>query len=748
MNFYQQTKKHINMIITVIIAISVLVVAILFYNMYIVNSVSTLTDDRLEQQMDNAVNTFNLTFSSGLELLETTAALLPLSSDYLRYIDFTDEDHQELSNSFDFMMVIDTEGNAVGSDSSEVSIPDREYFQQAMRGNTVISDPIVSAFDNEETIVIATPMFIDGEVVGVLAGFIYIDSLNSMFGENYDAVTAKLIVDSEGNIVANALLESNLMPFENLFESIGHGVNQSSDEYIKLMSDIAAVTEGRQTIEFRNEPYRFTYEAININDWMILSIVSETIALSTANNMVDFTAMISVIIILIVAAFGIIINQSQQTALDKISEIAYTSELTGINTMTKFKLSAPGFIKKKTNGKFLLVKFDIENFRLVNESLGNAVGDRVLIAMAASMECDVEKNCLGAHLHDDEFLLMIAYNDDNEVKNWRDNFVERLYGNLGVDFGYRLRVIAGYYYIDKNTVFDISDAIEKANIAHRRAKATHSELSIYTDEILSGAVKTKQIENRMEEALLNDEFVMVLQPELCLKSCSLIAAEALVRWQSPDGPMRPDEFIPIFEKNGFIVKLDMYMFEQGCRYMREWIDSGREPFMLSVNFSRNHLLSKEFVSRLVSICSEQKVSAEYFGVEITESSMLDNVKQLISIMKELQDHGFKVLMDDFGSGYSSLGLLKNTSVDVLKLDRSFFYKAEDRERSMAVVSSVIRLSKDLNIQTTAEGLENKEDIISLKKMGCDIIQGYYYAKPMSKSAFKKFYDSDASKMEV
>ncbi len=748
MSFYKQTKKHINLIITVFIAIVVLVVTILLYNMYIGNSVSRLTDETLELQMETVSETFNLTFSAGLHLIETTASLLPISSDYLRYIDFTEENYRELSNSFDYMMVIDPSGEAIGSDSTVVNVSDRIYFQQAMDGKTVISQPIVSAFDNEETIVIATPMTSNGEVFGVVAGFMYVNSLNGMFGDPIDGLVANVIVDSGGTVIANGVADSKILPLKNIYDCISDSVDISSGKMQTIMSNVITSTEGMQTIEYDGEPYRFTYEPIGIEDWMIISIIPESVVSSTANNIVNFTALMSVVTIIIVASFGLIINQSQQNSLAKITEIAYTSELTRISTIPKFKIDAKPFTKKNHGSKFLLIKFDIENFRLVNESLGIAEGDRVLIGMSQAMQIGVENGCLCAHLHDDEFLLMIAYNDDDKVKNWRNDFVDRLYEYLGEDFGYKLRVIAGYYFINANEAFDISDAIEKTNIAHRRAKATEAEVSIYTDEILSGAVKNKQIENRMEEALENGEFVMVLQPELSLSKCSMTAAEALVRWQSPEGPMRPDEFIPIFEKNGFIIKLDMYMFEQACKYMRSWIDSGREPFMLSVNFSRNHLLTTEFVSRLLKRCEAQNVSPKYFGIEITESSMLHNVKDLIEIMHELQGNGFKVLMDDFGSGYSSLGLLKNTSMDVLKLDRSFFFKAENRERSMAVVSSVIQLAKGLKIQTTAEGLENLEDIISLKEMGCDIIQGYYYAKPMSQSAFKKFYDSDASKLSI
>ncbi len=746
MKVYKHKRTHVRLIAFIFASIILVVAVILFYNMYIEEKVEELSDRNTRQMVEYNADFFREKFEADTHLLETVAPLLPVS-DNLRYVDFDSEEYQALSLSFDYIMIIDPEGYAIGSDSAVVDdLSGREYFQKAMNGETTVSKPIVSAFDNTATVIIATPMIIDGDTVGVIAGFIYLTTLDEMFGDSIEGMTANLILDSEGNIIANGEKTDGFKPMTNFYYSLDKKGDINSPEAEQLQNDITFGIPGETLIELDGEMYRLIYTSVGVKDWMILSVIPQSVISSTTEDIYIVTAIVSIINVIVVGFFGMIINSSQRKNLEKISEIAYISDLTQINTIAKFKLDAVPFTRVNSGKSFLLIQFDIENFRLVNETLGTDEGDKVLVNMAKAMNYGEPSSCLYAHLHNDEFVILVAYSNENLIKYWRDEYVERLYKNLGESFSYKLKIIAGYYYINHFEGAKLDSYLEKVNIAHRRAKSTNSLLSVYSDELLSDAVKNKEIENRMESALANDEFIMVLQPELGLTSGKMVAAEALVRWQSPDGPMRPDEFIPLFEQNGFIIKLDMYMFEQACIYLANWIESGREPFTISVNFSRNHLYSIDFEKKLLRKCEEYNVKPEYLGVEITESSMLNSEDELSELMNRLQSNGFKVLMDDFGSGYSSLGLLKNTPVDILKLDRSFFTNSENRERGFAVVRNVIRLSKDLKIVTIAEGVETLEDLNRLKDVGCDVIQGYYYAKPMSKEAFKKFYDSDASKI--
>ncbi len=743
----QKEKNRLSIPLAIFGSISILLISMFFYNIYISDEIEELSDNNIEQLVSNNAEAFKLKLESDINLIESSAALLPVW-DFLRYINFDSSNYQYLSRAFDYMLVINPYGYAVGSDNSIGDLADYEYFQKALKGETVISDPFISTFTQRHGIAIATPMIAHGETRGVLAGHIYLDSLDEMYGAQIAGIQANIIVDSQGTIISNSVKNSIHPPLSNLFVNIEKYLPTDQDTFNALKKDINSNHAGKETLYFNEQTYTLIYKPIGIKDWMIVSIIPENIVQATTSNIVIVSAIVSVVIMLIVSIFGMMINASQRNTLKKIAEIAYISQLTGINTLVKFKLDAKDFVTTNTAKNFLLIKFDIENFRLVNESLGTKEGDRVLKNMAQAIACSKKSvSCTTAHLHTDEFLVLLAYTNE-DVENWRDDYSAELFKRLGDDFNYNLRVVAGFYYMDEESAKDITTAIERVNIAHRHAKETKSLLSVYSNEFLTTAIKIKEIENVMEEALQKDEFLIYLQPELDLHTGKLMGAEALVRWKSPSGFMQPDEFIPIFEKNGFILKLDMYMFEQACKYLQAWIMEGRTPFIISINFSRKHLYSLDFVANLVNISKQYDISPKYLGIEITESSMLSNEGDLISLIRHLQDTGFNVLMDDFGSGYSSLGLLKNIPVDVLKLDKSFLTNIDERERSFAVVSSAIQLAKRINIKTLAEGVETLEHLQILQQMGCDVIQGYYYAKPMPATEFKTFYDSEKSTMPI
>ncbi len=739
-------KNNSILLLPVVSAVLVLIVSVFFYNIYIRDNINKLADNNLEQLVSTSAESFNITFESSINLLESSASLLPVW-DFLRYINFSSDDYAYLARTFDYMVVINPYGYAVGSDTNIGNLANQGYFLQAMKGETVISKPLLFEFNGKEAIVISTPMIAHGETRGVLAGLIYLDTLHNMFSDPIQGVSANLIIDASGNIISNGIENSEFTPLSNAYNIIAKQGVKNTEAFEALKEDIIKKVSGQQIIDINGQLNRVIYEPVGIKDWAIMSIIPESIVQSTTNNIIIVTIAISIAITLVVAIFGYMINSAQRHTLEEIEKVAYTSQLTEISTLVKFKLDAQDFLLAHASKRFLLIKFDVENFRLVNESLGVAMGDEILKCMAKAIDYKSSYACIKAHIHADEFLVMLAYTEEN-VRSWHEDYSKRVLEMLGDKVHYNIRIVAGYYYFDTLSIDDISTAIERVNIAHHYAKETKSLLSVYSEEFLESAIKKKDIENNMEAALKNGEFIMVLQPELDLQTGKLFGAEALVRWQRECGLVRPDEFIPVFEQNGFILKLDMYMFEQACKYLQAWISEGRKPFAISVNFSRKHLYSTDFISSLLSICEQYNVATKYLGIEITETSMLSNEGDLISLMHQLKEKNFKVLMDDFGSGYSSLGLLKNIPLDVLKLDKSFFANIEQEERSISIVRSVIQLAKNLNIKTIAEGVETLETMKALKQMECDIVQGYYYAKPMLKEELKDFYDSDASKVNI
>ena len=280
--------------------------------------------------------------------------------------------------------------------------------------------------------------------------------------------------------------------------------------------------------------------------------------------------------------------------------------------------------------------------------------------------------------------------------------------------------------------------MEKANIARESIKGYHkSNFTFYNDEMRKNLVREKQMENDMYVALEKNEFVVYYQPKHEIKSGKLIGSEALVRWIHPiSGMISPMMFIPLFEKNGFIIKLDEYVFEKTCQDIRKWLDEGFEVLPVSVNFSKAHLYDKDFVEKYKEIMDKYDLSAEYLELEITENLELQNLEALLNTVYKLNQIGFKVSMDDFGSGYSSLNMLKDVPVNCIKLDRIFLNDTMDNIKGKQIIEAIVTLSKKMGITVVAEGAETEEQLAFLRGIECEIAQGYYFDRPLTRSDFE------------
>jgi EAL domain-containing protein (putative c-di-GMP-specific phosphodiesterase class I) len=246
----------------------------------------------------------------------------------------------------------------------------------------------------------------------------------------------------------------------------------------------------------------------------------------------------------------------------------------------------------------------------------------------------------------------------------------------------------------------------------------------------------------MDKAIENMEFEVFFQPKFKFEDESVIGAEALIRWNNPrKGFLQPAKFVPLFEDNGFIEKIDKYVLKKVCMFLDDWNKSpeskNHAPLTISFNLSRCHLYNTNLIKELKDIASQYEIGDNKIEVELTESVMFDNQQRLIKMMGEIKKAGFGVSVDDFGAGYSSLNLLKNMPADVIKLDKEFLSGGPENIKENVIITSVIEMAKKLNITTVAEGVETKTQCDLLKNIGCDIAQGFYYAKPMPQSNFRE-----------
>lgn len=440
-------------------------------------------------------------------------------------------------------------------------------------------------------------------------------------------------------------------------------------------------------------------------------------------------------VLLVFCILILLLVSTQARANRNISKVAYIDNVTKWPNWNRFVLDAPRLLKKNRKMKYAMVSLDIRQFRVISELDGYQMGEEILLQITDIMQKRIRKKEMFTRFAVDNFAALLRYATNEELLErirLLDQYLTNGLSIKGTKFKY------GVYFLDDYSM-DINRMYAYSAMAKDTVKKTHdAKIGIFTDEIRRTMLREKELENHMEAALRNNEFLVYLQPKYSADGRQIAGAEALVRWNSPElGFISPGEFIPMFEKNGFIIELDKYMIRAVCRLQKDWKEQGKELITISVNVSRVHLLDENIVENIKKWIDEFDLPYSCLELELTESAFFDDKSKLLATVTELQKLGFKVSMDDFGSGYSSLNSLKDLSLDVIKLDRDFFINNGNAQRGEIVIRDTISLAKHLKMEIVAEGIETKEQVEFLRELGCDLIQGFYFARPMPVNDFEK-----------
>lgn len=415
----------------------------------------------------------------------------------------------------------------------------------------------------------------------------------------------------------------------------------------------------------------------------------------------------------------------------QLDKIRYIDELTGLYNVSAFELSIERL--KKNNNDYALIYFDLDDFKYINTIYGYNIGDQILVVIAQALKILVDKE-LCARIGNDNFYVCLQYNDQC-VQQLKEFIKRQLKEKVSLEVIDETTITVGAYKIDrKDTVHDMLD---NALLAHKNAKKSGKGCTIwYGQSLLNQLKKENTLIKRMHYALLQGEFKLYLQPKFEIPSLNIFGAEALVRWQKKDGEFYfPDEFIPLFETNGFIHELDFYMLEQSCKFIQEY--QLYQDFSISVNFSRITIHHRSFYTDFHTIIEKYKIPSHCIEIEITESAFNELSSTIIKMLINLKNEGFNILIDDFGSGYSSLNLLNTLELDEIKIDR-IFLNPENGKREQ-IIGLIVDIAEALNMKVICEGIETKEDIEMLDKLNCKRGQGFYFSKPIPcKEFIKKF----------
>lgn len=414
--------------------------------------------------------------------------------------------------------------------------------------------------------------------------------------------------------------------------------------------------------------------------------------------------------------------------ISKINE--YYDYLTGTLNTNGIMTILNRLISKNTIDNYFCAYINIKKFKQFNDKYSYIGGDKILKVFSKTIYNYLGEKQYFGRLGGDNFVILA-------LKDNKQDFLSHMQ-SISMEYENDILTVElymGIYNILKND--DISTIISNASTSFNIAKTMpNSKYVEFNDDIYRHNLEVREIESVMHSALENGEFITFYQPKINLNSFQLVGAEALVRWKRKGELIPPYKFVPIFEKNGFITEIDFRMLKNVCISIKDWISRGIEPVTISVNFSKLHLSDAKFVPHIKEVIQSYGISPKYIEVEFTETLDVENYNSLVQVNRELKKYGFKTSIDDFGAGFSSLNMLKDVPVDVVKLDKSLIDDTASSTREKIILQDIVKMAKTLDIEVIAEGVEDLDQLLFLKNIRCNQIQGYIFDKPLPLNNFQ------------
>lgn len=654
------------------------------------------------------------------------------------------DDQQDYWN-YNKLMLIDENGVAYDVEGNAMVLASDEYLQDAIvnKKNAMSSSQMI---DGAECVVFAIPLdglMVDGIKMSALAASYELSKFDKILSMTaFDGKGYAHIIRKDGSVIVRSSSKHAIQSGYNILNTLSTAEIQDGRMYDEIKADIAAGKSGQTEFSINESREYMVYTPVSSQQWCLITFVPVMAVNEKSDLFLKLTLMMCGIITFVFAALVCVLMVNFYRHRQRLEQIAYVDPVTGGNTSQRFYDLMGEKLRVANKPQYALVFSNVEKFKVLNEQLGRNACNGILRGIQCGINTDLAGNeCMG-RIGADNFCILIEYHDEADIAARFDRWYisSASYIEKNEPVWLPLIIEFGVYVIENDTIaFPLM--VDRAKLA---LSETTQELrgklrySIYDERIRSQLFREKKIEDMMEDALKEREFCVYLQPKFYVQSEKIGGAEALVRWASrSEGMIYPDEFISLFEKNGFIVQLDLWVFEDVCKTIRKWLDAGLTPVKISVNCSRVHLKNPKFLDKYCAIAAKYNIPDGLLEIELTENAVFEDVESLTRTIEKIHAAGFGCSMDDFGSGYSSLNLIQDIPVDTLKLDKIFFRNgSKNLQRTESVVGSIISMSKALSMVTVAEGVEERLQVDMLKRLNCDLIQGYYFAKPMPVDKFE------------
>lgn len=601
------------------------------------------------------------------------------------------------------------------------NIYDREYFQKSAEGENFVSYLVKSKIDSGEVNVYSVPIVRDNKVIAVLWASISTEKLYNSFELNFiKGISEVFLIDSKGNLVVGASTQdSNFYDF--IQSDQDYKKNKKSLQHMK--QDIKQLKDGYEEFTYNQQNIYMYHTKIAYNDWWMLTKIPTNIITQKTEKIIRTINVGSLLLLICTSASFYLFYKKTYKLYKQLKELAYTDDITKGKNDIYLKKYLTQYINQ--GQKLAFLSLEITNIKSIINIIGFKNIYFILQDTYESVAKLLNDKELIVHSYLGEYKILLEYED-----------TEQLYKKIESIFTYiknkNLELKMGVYLIENNHV-EYEDIYAYVNIAKTNIP-DGEKFAIYTTEMYQQELKKNDLENDIKNGIRNKEFQAWFQPKYGVDGTTVVGAEALVRWYKYGTIIAPYIFIPVAEASGLIKEIDELVLEDVCKNLRQWMEEKKKIVPISVNLSRSYLDTQGLVERLEEILSKYYIPKEYIQFEITESALFGNEEVLKEMIDTLHKRGFKVLLDDFGVGYSSIKTIVDMKFDVLKIDKSFIDGIGEK-RWEDIIGYTISLAERLQMKVVAEGIETKEQYDFLVKNHCKVFQGYYFNKPMNVKDF-------------
>ena len=636
------------------------------------------------------------------------------------------------------MGFVDLNGIAKTTDGFEKDLSFREFYQVGLKGESFITESLqdtVGDYTEDMINILSVPVYDDkGEIKGVLFATYLTEKFHEViFSDSFQGEGYTYIVAGDGDVISS-YGDGMQKEYDNIFIYTGDAAQYDDAIQEKVENDMREkLSRVGIGVNEDNDKYFYCYKPLEIEsadmNWYIFSIEPKSVLDERMHPIMRDIQFLTVILICILVMANIIFLYYNVRRRQELFRLAYKDSITGGDNFSNFKEKA----KKYENTEGYVIALDISEFKLVNNVCGNARGDEVLKAIWDVIMANCNDNEQAARVNADRFVIFWIERSKKTVTYRIEKLINEIEGiseQLSVP---RLYPVIGIRAVEKLDDADkrYGEALRaKALVKNRRDR----HYAFYDEIDYDTIVENKKLENGFEKALADKKFEVWYQPKFNSHTGKIVGSEALIRWRADDGSLiSPGRFIPLFEKNGNIIRLDEYVFREVCRQQKEWQKEGIQILPVSVNISRFSLYYSNVVEKYERIINYYDVDHKYVQIEITESAIIENTV-IVELIQKFHDAGFDILLDDFGSGYSSLASLNQMPFDTIKLDKSLVDYVGN-ENGEKLLKFIVQLVQSLGMKITAEGVEHKEQLDFLENLNCDDIQGFYFSKPLMLADF-------------